>query len=85
MKGPNNGPPEAVGHLHDCNVWNVDPLVIKKDLEMSVLASPICVPQSVAVGKGAADLSSFGFQLFEPSVHFRIGLRVFSVWIARHR
>jgi len=83
--GPNNAPPEAVGHFHDGNVWNVDPLVIKKDLKMSVLASPIRVPQSVAVGKRTADLSSFGFQLFEPFAHIRIGLRVFSFWIARNR
>ena len=83
--GPNNRSPEAVGYLHDRNVRDINPLVRKKDLEMPVPASPICVPQSISVGKSAAGLSSFGLQLLEPSVHFRIGLRVSAFWIAsRH-
>ena len=81
--GPDNRSPEAVGSLHDRNIRNVNPLVSKKDLEMPVLASPICVPQSISVGKSAAGLPSFGFQLLEPFVHFRIDLRVFAFWIAR--
>jgi hypothetical protein len=47
---PNNCPPKTVGHLDDGTVRNVGPPALKKDLEMSIPASPIGIPQQVAVG-----------------------------------
>jgi len=62
-------------------VGNGDPLVVHEDLIVTITASPVTILQRVAVAESATQLAALGFQLLEPTMHFRVGLRVFPVEI----
>ena len=79
---PNNRSPEAIGYRDKSRAGHVNPLIVHKDLVLAVPTSPVGVSQSITVAECAARFALFGFQLLKPPVHFRIGLRILSVWIA---
>lgn len=79
---PNNSLSETVGRGDESRVRYINPFVRKEDLVVTAAASPVGIPQGIAIAQGAASLSPFGFWLLEPLVHFWIGLRIFPTGIA---